>query len=254
VSANLWAVFLASFLASTVEFVEAFTIVLVIGVTINWKSAFAGTGIAIAALAVVVTVLGSALLRLVSLDSLRLVVGVLLVLFGLKWLKKSIMRYAGLRATHDEEAIYEEHLTKARAREETRSNRINPFGVVTSFKSVLLEGLEVAFIVIGFGLQAGTNGMEISSLGAVGALVIVVVAGSLIRAPLQRVPENTLKFVVGIMLTTFGTFWGGEGVGVSWWGKELFLFALVGFFLLLSGILISWIRLITPRPRVQRVR
>ncbi len=242
-TANLWAVFLAAFLASAVEFVEAFTIVLVIGVTINWKSAFAGTGLAIAALALIVVALGTTLVRYVPIDTLRLVVGVLLVLFGLKWLKKAIMRYAGLKAVHDEEAIYEERLAEMRKRGETRSDRIDPFGVATSFKSVLLEGLEVAFIVITFGLQAGTNGIAVSTIGAAVALVVIVAAGSLVRAPLQRVPENTLKFVVGIMLTTFGTFWGGEGIGISWWGEDLFLFVLVAFFLFLSGVLIFLLRL-----------
>jgi uncharacterized membrane protein len=241
-NANLWAVAVASFLASAVEFVEAFTIVLVVGVTINWRSALLGTGAAIAALAVIVGVLGTALLRFVPLDLLRLVVGVLLVLFGLKWLKKSIMRYAGLKATHDEEAIYEERLAEMRERGEKRSARVDPFGVATSFKSVLLEGLEVAFIVITFGVQAGPQGIPFSTLGAAAALVVIVALGSLVRAPLQRVPENTLKFVVGIMLTTFGTFWGGEGIGISWWGGDLFLFALVAFYLLLTGVLITWLK------------
>ena len=241
-SANLWAVVVASFLASAVEFVEAFTIVLVVGVTINWRSALLGTGIAIAALAVIVGALGTALLRFVPLDVLRLVVGVLLVLFGLKWLKKAIMRYAGLKATHDEEAIYEERMAEMRARGEKRSGRLDPFGVVTSFKSVLLEGLEVAFIVITFGVQAGPQGIPFSTLGAAAAFVVVVALGSLVRAPLQRVPENTLKFVVGIMLATFGTFWGGEGLGISWWGEDLFLLALAAFYLLLPGGLIAWLK------------
>lgn len=245
-NAHLWAVSVAAFLASTVEFVEAFTIVLVIGVTVNWKSSLAGMGLAVVALAVIVATLGTALVRYVPIEVLRLVVGVLLVLFGLKWLKKAILRYAGLKATHDEEAIYEEQLAEMRARGETRSERLDPFGVVTSFKSVLLEGLEVAFIVITFGIQAGehaqVSGIAVTTVGAAAALIVVVALGLLIRAPLQRVPENTLKFVVGVMLATFGTFWGGEGLGISWWGEDLFLFALVAFYLLLSGILILWLR------------
>src|SRR6185312_5154637 len=142
-----WAVFVAAFLASCVEFVEAFTIVLVVGVTINWRSAFAGTAAAAGALAVLVGIFGTALVRYVPLDVLRLAVGLLLVLFGLKWLKKSILLYAGLKAMHDEEAIYEQELAEMRARGEHHQIRIAPFGVATAFKSVLLEGLEVAFIV-----------------------------------------------------------------------------------------------------------
>jgi uncharacterized membrane protein len=243
-------VFLAAFLASSVEFVEAFTIVLVIGVTINWKSSLAGTAIALAALAVIVAILGTALVRYVPLDVLRLVIGLLLTLFGLKWLKKAILRYAGLKARHDEEAIYEEWLAELRARGESQPRRLDPFGVVTSFKSVLLEGLEVAFIVITFGIQAGgqsrSTGIEIAALGAAIALLVVVAVGALVRAPLQRVPENTLKFVVGIMLATFGTFWGGEGLGIAWWGGDLFLLALVAFYLAIAGLLILGLRPYAP--------
>ncbi|HKB48097.1 MAG TPA: hypothetical protein VKC57_10400, partial [Ktedonobacterales bacterium] len=159
-----WAVLTAAFLASTVEFVEAFTIVLVIGVTVNWRSSLLGAALASGALAVIVAALGPALVIFVPLSALRLVVGVLLVLFGLKWLKKAILRYAGLKAMHDEEAIYEEQLAELRARGEHHQTRIDPFGVATSFKSVLLEGLEVAFIVITFGLQA--NASQGASAGA----------------------------------------------------------------------------------------
>jgi len=252
-NASLWAVVVASFLASAVEFVEAFTIVLVIGVTINLRSSLLGTAAAVVALAAIVGALGTTLLRFVPLDLLRLVVGVLLVLFGLKWLKKSVMRYAGLKAVHDEEAIYEERLAEMKARGETHGKRVDPFGVATSFKSVLLEGLEVAFIVITFGIQAGPTGIGYATLGAAAALLVIVTLGSLVRAPLQRVPENTLKFVVGIMLATFGTFWGGEGLGISWWGEDLFLFALVAFYLALAGALILWLKGVAAA-RLERAR
>jgi uncharacterized membrane protein len=245
-------VLVAAFLASTVEFVEAFTIVLVVGVTINWRSSFAGTLAAVGALAVIVGIFGTALVAYVPIGALRLVVGLLLALFGLKWLKKAILRYAGLKAMHDEEAIYEEELAAMRARGETPHTGIDPFGVATSFKSVLLEGLEVAFIVITFGANANAsagvshNGIAIAALGAAGALLLVVAAGALVRAPLQRVPENTLKFVVGIMLTSFGTFWGGEGLGLSWWHDDLFLPILVAFYLLIAFALIAWLRPYAP--------
>ena len=249
----LWAVFIAAFLASTVEFVEAFTIVLVVGVTVNWRSAFVGTGLAAAALAVIVAIFGTALVVFVPLGVLRVAVGVLLVLFGLKWLKKAILRYAGLKALHDEEAIYEEHLAEMRARGETPEQRVDPFGVVTSFKSVLLEGLEVAFIVITFGAQIcskgntclpgeQTHGIIIAAIGAAAACLLVVALGAVVRAPLQRIPENTLKYIVGVMLTSFGTFWGGEGLGISWWHEDLFLVILVLFYLAVTGALVMWLK------------
>lgn len=254
---QLWAVIIASFLASTVEFVEAFTIVLVIGVTINWRSSLAGMGLAVVALAVIVGIFGTALVKFVPIEALRLVVGVLLVLFGLKWLKKAILRYAGLKALHDEEAIYEEQVAELKARGEHHQARIDPFGVATSFKSVLLEGLEVAFIVITFGAQANVagstsasgRGILLATVGAAAALLLVVGAGALVRAPLQRVPENMLKFVVGIMLTSFGTFWGAEGIAGEdfWWHGDLALPLLVVFYLVVAGLLILWLRPYAPK-------
>jgi uncharacterized membrane protein len=243
-----WAVLVASFLASTVEFVEALTIVLVIGVTINWRSSLLGALLAAGALAVIVAALGPALIYIVPISVLRLVVGVLLVLFGLKWLKKAILRYAGVKALHDEEAIYEEQIAAMKARGEVVHQGIDPFGVVTSFKSVLLEGLEVAFIVITFGSATSTaaggkgNSIGAAAIGAVAALVLVGTAGLIVREPLARVPENTLKFVVGIMLTTFGTFWGGEGVGIVWPLSDAFLLVLVVIYLAAALALIVWLR------------
>lgn len=259
---QLWAVAIAAFLASCVEFVEAFTIVLVVGVTVNWRSSLAGAAAAAGALAVIVAVFGTAIIQFVPLEALRLVVGLLLVLFGMKWLKKAILRYAGLKAIHDEEAIYEEHLAEMRARGEAPPTKMDPFGFITSFKSVLLEGLEVAFIVITFGLQANStihngvtqksgNGILVAALGAVGAFILIVGVGALVRAPLQRVPENTLKFVVGVMLATFGTFWGGEGVGIKWWHEDLSLPILAVFYLLVAISLILWLRPYAPNRQVR---
>lgn len=247
-SGPLVGVLIAAFLASTVEFVEAFTIVLVVGVTVNWKSAFIGMAAATLTLVVLVGVFGTALVIFIPLEVLRTAVGFLLILFGLKWLKKSVLRYAGVKALHDEEAIYEEQQAEMRARGERPSNAIDPFGVVTSYKSVLLEGLEVAFIVITFGsasassVAARASGITYAAVGAVGALILVAALGAVIRAPLQRVPENTLKFVVGIMLTSFGTFWGGEGIGINWPGEDWFLLALIAFYLLATFVLITWLR------------
>ena len=247
-SGPLVGVLIAAFLASTVEFVEAFTIVLVVGVTVNWKSAFVGMAAATLTLVALVGVFGTALVVFIPLDVLRTAVGFLLILFGLKWLKKSVLRYAGVKAMHDEEAIYEEQRAEMRARGERPSTALDPFGVATSYKSVLLEGLEVAFIVITFGsasassISARATGILYAAVGAVGALILVAALGALIRAPLQRVPENTLKFVVGVMLTSFGAFWGGEGIGVTWPGADWFLLALIAFTLLVTFALISWLR------------
>lgn len=255
-SGPLASVLIAAFLASTVEFVEAFTIVLVVGVTINWRSSLIGMAAATVALAVLVGIFGTALVRYVDINVLRFAVGFLLVLFGMKWLKKAILRYARVKALHDEEAIYEEQVAAMRARGERPATQIDGFGVATAFKSVLLEGLEVAFIVITFGTTAASGnttkaqGITYAAIGAAAALVLVAGAGGLVRAPLQRVPENTLKFVVGVMLTSFGTFWGGEGIGIQWPGQDLFLLALIAFYLLVSFALISWLRPYgAPRPR-----
>ncbi len=247
-SGPLAGVLIAAFLASTVEFVEAFTIVLVVGVTVNWKSAFVGMAAATLALIALVGVFGTALVVFIPLEALRFLVGFLLILFGLKWLKKAILRYAGVKAMHDEEAIYEEEMAAMRARGERPSNTVDAFGVATAFKSVLLEGLEVAFIVITFGSASASGaatraeGITYAAIGAAAALALVALSGALIRAPLQRVPENTLKFVVGVMLTSFGTFWGGEGIGIQWPGEDLFLPALICFYLLVAFALISWLR------------
>lgn len=248
-----WAVAVAAFLASAVEFVEAFTIVLVVGVTINWRSSLVGAFAAAATLAVIIGTLGVALVQYVPIDLLRLVVGILLILFGLKWLKKALLRYSGLKALHDEEAIYEEHMAELRARGEVIENRIQPMGVALSYKAVLLEGLEVAFIVITFGSSAVTNtlsrstGIGSAAIGAAVAGILVIGLGALVRAPLKQVPENTLKFVVGIMLTSFGTFWAGEGFGVAWPLADVFILALVVLYLLASFVLVTWLKQVKQR-------
>ena len=243
-----WVVALSAFAASLVECVEAFTIVLVVGVTINWVSALAGTGLALLILAGLVGIFGVTLINIIPLDTLRLIVGTLLILFGLKWLKKAILRFAGLKALHDEEAIYEHEMAVVRASGVHHSRQLDRFGVILALKSVLLEGLEVVFIVVTFGISAAaTNaqkaaGLRSASLGALAAVVVVILVGAIVHAPLRRVPENTLKFVVGVMLTTFGTFWAGEGLGVVWLGNDLSLVMLGAALLLLSWLLISWLR------------
>jgi len=256
-----WVVATAAFLASAVEFVEAFTIVLVVGVTVNWRSALLGALAAAATLALLVATLGTALVQWVPLDVLRMVIGTLLLLFGLKWLKNAIMRYAGLKARHDEQAIYEETRAELRARGEVdaSSSRFDLFGFLLSYKSVLLEGLEVAFIVITFGLSAASStvsrssGIASAALGALAAGLLVILVGALVRVPLANVPENTLKFVVGIMLTTFGTFWLGEGFGVEWPLSDAFLLILIAIYLGASFLLTVWLKQAKKQQRAQAI-
>ena len=240
-----WAIVIAAFLAASVEFVEAFTLVLVAGITVNWRSSIVGALAAVATLAVIIATLGVALVTLIPIGVLRFVIGFLLLLFGLKWLKNAIQRYSGLKFLHDEEAIYAANLARARARGEAVGTRLDPFGVLLSYKSVLLEGLEVAFIVISFG-SGGAGGIGMAAIGAA-AGVLVILVGALVRAPLQRIPENTLKFLVGIMLTTFGTFWSGESFGINWPFSDLFLLLLAALYLVASVLLITAIKRRKPR-------
>ncbi len=229
----------SAFLASAVEMVEALTIVLAMGTTRGWRSALTGTGAAIVGLAAVVAALGPALAA-VPLDDLRLVVGALLLVFGLQWLRKAILRSAGLVALHDEEAIFERERAEARAAGRELRAGLDWYGFVISFKGVFLEGLEVAFIVLTFGSTQGS--IPLAALGAGAAVVLVATVGVLVRAPLARVPENTLKYVVGAMLTSFGTFWAAEGAGARWPGGDASLPAVLGFVLLLSFTLVGTLR------------
>jgi uncharacterized membrane protein len=234
-----WFLFASAFLASAVEFVEALTIVLAAGVSRGWRSALAGLGAATLVLAVIVAALGPALTH-IPINALRLVVGGLLLTFGLQWLRKAILRASGFKALHDEEAIFTRELAEARAaRGETRAG-LDWYGFTLAFKGVLLEGLEVAFIVITFGSTQGRIGL--AALGAGAALVLVVVVGVLVRAPLARVPENTMKFAVGAMLTTFGVFWSAEGAGADWPGTDAALPVILAGVLLLSFAAVTTLR------------
>lgn len=233
-------VFLGAALASAVEMVETLTIVLALGVTRGWRAPLQGAAAALAVLVVLVALLGPAL-QTVPINLLRLVVGSLLLVFGLQWLRKAILRASGLKAPHDEEEAFAAEVTAARAagRPATGADR---YALAISFKSTLLEGLEVAFIVITLGANQGATG--IAAAGAVVAFVVVVIVGVLVRRPLSRVPENTLKFVVGVMLTSFGTFWAGEGVGIDWPGAEAALAALI---VLTAAWSLLFTRLLGPR-------
>ena len=230
---------LAAFLASAVEMVEALTIVLAVGVTRGWRSALVGVATATVALAVVVAVLGPAL-TLIPIDVLRLVVGALLLIFGLQWLRKAILRASGYKALHDEDAIYRRELEDARQAGTVMRAGMDWYAFTLSFKGVFLEGLEVAFIVLTFGSTQGS--IPLAAAGAAAALIIVGLVGVLVHAPLSRVPENTMKFAVGVMLTTFGIFWGAEGAGVTWPGGEVLILGVLAFVLLVSFGLVTMLR------------
>src|SRR5579862_5326731 len=231
--------FLSAFLASGVEFVEALTIVLAAGLARGWRSSLAGLGAATLVLAVVVAVLGPALTA-IPLDALRLVVGGLLLVFGLQWLRKAILRASGYKALHDEDEIFARELADARGAGQIERAGLDWYGFVLSFKGVLLEGLEVVFIVLTFGATQGS--IPLAAVGAGGALILVAGVGIAVRAPLARVPENLMKFAVGVMLTTFGIFWSAEGAGAHWPGEDASLLGLLGFVVLLSLGLVRLLR------------
>ncbi|MGI8702098.1 MAG: COG4280 domain-containing protein [Nocardioidaceae bacterium] len=234
------ALFIAVFLACAVEAVEAATIVLAMGTTRDWRSAGLGVLGGIGVLAVTVAALGPAL-TLIPLGSLRLVVGGLLLVFGLQWLRKAILRASGYKALHDEDAIFHEQVAAARtATTEQRVGVPDWYAFTLSFKGVVLEGLEVAFIVLTFGTNQ--HDVPLASLAALAAVAVVAVAAFAVRAPLARVPENTLKLVVGVMLTSFGIFWGAEGAGAEWPGSDAALIVLVVAVALFAFVLIAVLR------------
>lgn len=218
----------AAFLASVVEVVEAFTIVLAVGTVRGWRPALMGAGTALVVLAVIVVTLGPLLDR-VPIQALQLVVGILLLLFGLRWLRKAILRAAGIMTLHDEEKAFVQEQASLRGAEQRRDEHLDWIAGITAFKAVVLEGVEVVFIVIAVG--AGRGLLIPAAMGALAACVIVSLVGLAIHRPLARVPENTLKFGVGVMLSAFGVFWTGEGLGVAWPGHDLAILAFAAIFL-----------------------
>jgi uncharacterized membrane protein len=230
---------LSAFLASAVEMVEALTIVLAAAVTRGWRSSLVGVGAAIVALAAVVAALGPAL-TLVPIDVLRLVVGALLLVFGLQWLRKAILRASGHKALHDEEEIFGRELAQARAAGNEQRAGLDWYAFTLCFKGVFLEGLEVAFIVLTFGSTQGS--IPLAAVGAGAAVVVVGGVGAAVRAPLARVPENTLKFAVGVLLTTFGIFWSTEGVGAHWPGDDASLPVVLASVVITSFAFVSLLR------------
>ena len=221
----------AAFVASLVEVVEAFTIVLAAGMLRGWRGAVAGTAAGLAALALIVVALGP-LLDQVPLHLLQLVIGVLLLLFGMGWLRKAVLRAAGIIALHDENVAFAAETANLSDTTTPRRSGFDWLGGVMAFKAVLLEGLEVVFIVIAVG--AGRGLLVPASLGALAACVVVLAIGAIVHRPLARVPENTLKFAVGVILCAFGVFWTGEGLGIAWPGGDLMILFFGAAFLLVG--------------------
>lgn len=247
-----WFLFTSSLLASSVEMVEVLTILLATGITRGWRSTLIGTTAAGLVLGALVVVFGAALTAMINLAYLRLLVGFLLLVFGLQWLRKAVLRYAGLKALHDEELIYAREVSALSAFAPVREG-MDWTGFTVAFKGVLLEGLEVVFIVLTFGSAAGQDvessraNVQLAAAGALMALVLVGLVGLIAHRPLARVPENTMKFVVGLMLVAFGAFWAGEGIGIEWPLEDAaILLLLIGFGL------VAWMQVLWLRRRVLR--
>jgi uncharacterized membrane protein len=238
---------IAVFLACAVEAVEALTIVLAVAVTRSWSSALYGVGAALAVLAIVVAALGPAITSL-PIGTLRVVIGGLLLVFGLQWLRKAVLRASGLKALHDEAQAFAAESAAARAAGSEGRSGFDGYSFAIAFKGVLLEGLEVAFIVVTFG--ANQHRVGLAALAAAAAVAVVVAVGVAARAPLARVPENAIKFAVGVMLTSFGMFWGAEGAGASWPGGDAALLVIIPGVLLAALAMVRWVR--RPESRAPR--
>src|SRR3954447_25865439 len=245
--AATWGLIIATFVACFVEMVEATTIVMAMGFTRSWRSTLTGVAAALAALAVVTSITGYALGRWFPQSALQLVIGGLLLSFGLQWLRKAILRSSGRKAVHDEDAIYREEVEAARAAGETTKG-LDLFAFMVSFKGVFLEGMEVVFIVLIFGLNA--NNIPVASIGAAAAVVIVLGIAVALRRPLSMINENLLKYGVGLLLASFGTCWAVEGIGIfrdgreslGWPGHDLMILVLVAAWFLLSRIFVAALR------------
>lgn len=233
----------AVFLASAVESVEALTIIVAAGVSRGWRSALTGMAVAVGALVVLVGILGPALVYLVPVNVLRAVVGTLLLVFGLQWLRKAVLRAVGLKAKHDEDAIFKQNVDALMVAEgpvQIAGGRVDAVGFAVAFKGTFLEGLEVVIIVLGLG--GGDHRLGLASAAAGAAIVVVAGVGVVVVRQLAGVPENAMKTVVGLMLTSFGTFWAGEGLGVRWPGSDLAILVLVGTYAVVTWALVVLLR------------
>jgi uncharacterized membrane protein len=231
---------LSVFLACTVEAVEALTIVLAVGTVRSWRSSLYGVGAAALLLAVLIAALGPAL-SAIPIGVLRVIVGGLLLVFGLQWLRKAILRAAGLKALHDELGNFAQETERARAVGAVGAREsFDGYAFTVSMKAVLLEGLEVVFIVLTFG--ANQHRVGLAAAAAAVAVVLVVAVGFAVRAPLARVPENAMKFAVGVMLTSFGMFWSAEGAGAHWPGGDAALLVIIPMLALASLAMVATLR------------
>jgi len=225
----------AAFLASMVECVEALTVVLAVSVTRGWRSALAGTGLGVAVLLALILALGPALAH-IPLNLAQLVVGTLLLLFGLRWLRKAVLRAAGIIPIHDERLAFTAEVSALKMIGRS-AGILDPVGIGTAFKIVLLEGIEVVFIVIAVGAAGGL--LVPAGVGAAAAFVVVVALGLALHRPLAQIPENALKFIVGALLAGFGAFWAGEGAGLDWPGADWSVLALIAGFALAAALSVS---------------
>ncbi|WP_428486946.1 COG4280 domain-containing protein [Rhodopila sp.] len=235
---------LAAFLASTVEFVEALTVILAVGSVRNWRDTLLGAAVALGVLLLLVSIFGTALAS-VPLDVIQLAVGALLLLFGLRWLRKAILRSAGVIPLHDEAAVFAKQIEAMRGHGNTNGSIAKGWDRIAfgaAFQITMLEGTEVVFIVIAIG-AGGTGLLLPASLGALTALLIVMILGLVVHRPLSRVPENSLKFIVGVLLSAFGSFWFGEGIGVAWPGSDWSILALIVGFLAVALLAVPLCRM-----------
>lgn len=246
-TAAIWGVVIAAYVACFVEMVEATTIVMAMGFTRSWRSALAGTAAAIGTLAVVTLIAGYAITRFLPTSALQLAIGGLLLIFGLQWLRKAILRASGRKSVHDEDAIYRKQVEAAEAAG-TKAGGLDMFSFIVSYKGVFLEGMEVVFIVITFGLNA--HNVPAASIGAAAAVVTVLALAFVLKRPLSMINENMLKYVVGLLLTSFGTFWATEGIGIfraghvslAWPGQDVAIIGLLVVWFLLSRVFIAVLR------------
>jgi uncharacterized membrane protein len=236
---NALPLILTVFIACVVESVEALTIVLAAGITREWRATFQGMAAALVTLAVITAAVGPAISDL-PLTALRVGVGALLAIFGLQWLRKAVLRATGYKGLHDEASAYLREVAAAEAATpEAKRGVTDWYAFTLAFKGVLLEGLEVVFIVITFGVNQKNIGAAV--IGAAAAIVLVTIVGIMVRAPLTKVPENWMKLVVGVMLTSFGTFWGAEGAGVRWPGNDAALLVVIPVVAAFAAASIWWL-------------
>ncbi len=235
---QIWFPAIAAFLGTAVEGAEALTIVLAVGLTAGWNAALRGAGLALVLLGAIVAIFGPALVHFVPIDVLRVVVGVFLLLLGVDWLRKGILRYAGRKALRNEAAAF----ARAEASIEASGVAAERLGFALAFKSTFLEGLESVIIVITIGATGADGRLQIAGLGAALAVVVVIALGIALRRPLAQLSDNALKTFAGVMLTSFGTFWTGEGIGLAWWHDDLSIPLLVAFYIGLSAVAVALVK------------